>query len=82
MNSIILGRDEAMEIFPQIDANGNGKSSQIKFIKALRQDQALAKRLRLPTPTASAKSMKTANSLHLIMQILTRIKTMSFGFQS
>ena len=37
-----------MEIFKQIDANGNGEISQIEFIKALRQDQALAKRLRLP----------------------------------
>ena len=48
MHSIILGRDEAVEIFQQIDANGNGKSSQIACIKALRQDQALAKQLRLP----------------------------------
>lgn len=48
MHSIILGREEAVETFEQIDANGNWEISQIEFIKALRRDQALAKRLRLP----------------------------------
>jgi hypothetical protein len=48
MHSIILGREEPVETFQQIDANGNWEISQIEFIKALRQDQALPKRLRLP----------------------------------
>jgi hypothetical protein len=37
-----------VETCQQIDANCNWEISQIEFIKALRQDQALAKRLRLP----------------------------------
>ena len=37
-----------MEIFKQIDANGNGEISQIEFIQALRRDSALADRLGLP----------------------------------
>ena len=37
-----------MEIFKQIDANGNGEISQIEFIQALRRDSALANRLGLP----------------------------------
>ena len=37
-----------MEIFPQIDANSNWEISQIDFIKALRKDSALSKRLGLP----------------------------------
>ena len=37
-----------MEIFQQIDANGDGEISQIEFIKALRKDGGLALRLGLP----------------------------------
>ena len=44
-----LTRDETVEIFKQIDANGNGEISQIEFIKALRRDSALASRLGLPS---------------------------------
>jgi hypothetical protein len=43
-----MSREEAAEIFEQIDANGNGEISQIEFIKALRKDSAIAKRLGLP----------------------------------
>jgi hypothetical protein len=43
-----LSRAEAVRIFEQIDANGNGEISQIEFIKALRKDTELAKRLGLP----------------------------------
>jgi hypothetical protein len=44
-----LTRDETVEIFKQMDANGNGEISQIEFIKALRRDSALANRLGLPS---------------------------------
>jgi len=43
-----LSRDEAVEIFRQIDANGIGEISQIDFIKALQRNSALAKRLGIP----------------------------------
>jgi len=43
-----LNREEAVEIFNQIDVNCNGEISQIEFIKALQEDSALAKRLGLP----------------------------------
>ena len=44
-----MSRHEAEEIFKRIDSNGNGEISQIEFIKALRQNEGLAKRLGLPS---------------------------------
>ena len=41
-------RDEYIEIFRQIDGNGDGQISQIEFIRALRRDSALALKLGLP----------------------------------
>jgi hypothetical protein len=36
-------------MFAHIDANGDGEISQIEFIRALRNDSALAQRLSLPS---------------------------------
>ena len=44
-----MSRHEAESIFKRIDSNGNGEISQIEFIKALRQNEGLAKRLGLPS---------------------------------
>ena len=43
-----LRRDDAVEIFQQIDANGDCEISQIEFIKTLRKDGGLPLRLGLP----------------------------------
>ena len=45
----LLTREESEEIFKAIDANGNGQISQIEYIKALRRDELLARRLGLPS---------------------------------
>jgi hypothetical protein len=45
----LLTREESEEIFKAIDANGNGQISQIEYIKALRKDELLARRLGLPS---------------------------------
>jgi hypothetical protein len=44
----LLSEDEAVNLFQQIDVNGNGEISQIEFIKAIRKDSKLAKCLGLP----------------------------------
>jgi|LauGreDrversion2_3_1035106.scaffolds.fasta_scaffold108487_2 hypothetical protein len=46
---VVLSRHEAMKIFREIDADGNGEISQIEYIKALRKNPDLALRLCLPS---------------------------------
>ena len=45
----LLSEQEAINLFQQIDVNGNGEISQIEFIKAIRKDAKLAKCLGLPS---------------------------------
>ena len=57
-----MSREEAAEIFEQIDANGNGEILQIEFIKALRKNSASNG----PGSVLGARSASPVGTAHLV----------------